>query len=263
MPNHDIIYRLTVTDSNGDVITPRNSAIHTDEFRVATKEGVTDGTATYKPYLDYPTGRRGIIELLSRKTDTGQMTVRIVDMRVTPGGDNAERWMTAFTGDIVGRNYLIGKTTLIEESLDNGSTWTDFFKGKIITPATEGRVWMSLTIRDLAEELDIPIFTDEPITSYYPNTTDRYAQYAPLFPLGILTEYSELPLATPVPAVVERTVTGTPEYSVIKPQLYEGLIFSGVPFVCQALKKTPRSQLNTNGNTRLCNGARSRRTFYI
>src|ERR1051326_7846401 len=92
------VYRATVyapksTDATeATVLTPVSGAPHGDAFKVATAEGVSG----FKSYMGMPSGRRGRIDVLSKKTDTGEISFEVLDQRTTPGGSNAQRWVTAF-----------------------------------------------------------------------------------------------------------------------------------------------------------------------
>lgn len=188
------IYRATVFGPDDlTPLTPRAGSIHSDEFKVATMNGVVG----FQPYLGIVDGRRGGIDALNRTTDTGQLTITLLDSRNTVGGLNSERWATAFVGDDEGRQQLLGRLVLVEESLDDGGGWSDFFTGRIQEPATRERLWMDFRLRDLAEELNAPIFTGRP----HGNVT--YASSAPLVPLGLHRTFGNFPVVDAIPGIVD------------------------------------------------------------
>lgn len=195
MATFDVVYRLTVQDADGNAVTPRTSSqmdTHGDEFRVATRTQGIQGVSGYKPYLGSIAGRHGRFHVLEHRPDTGRYTVQILDKKTETS--NAKRWVTAFTGDEAGRSHLIGKTVRIDESLDGGKEWTPFFTGKIIKPETDGRVWMKFELRDLAEELDVPVFYEQPSV--------EYATFGSLHPIGVLRPYGDALLTEPIPGKV-------------------------------------------------------------
>ena len=129
----DVAYRATVFISRSDdasettVLTPIAGAPHSDQFKIATRTGVVG----FQPYMDFPTGRRGKIDLLSKKTDVGELSFEIIDMRPPAGGANATRWVTAFIGEKEGIPRFARLKCYIEESLDGGVTWNPFFTGRV------------------------------------------------------------------------------------------------------------------------------------
>ena len=82
-----IAYRLNVYDDDGvTVLSPRAGAPHSDDFKVASRQGVSG----FKPYIDgLPKGRCGAIDLKTGVTDTGQFTVSLLDARTTAGDSDA------------------------------------------------------------------------------------------------------------------------------------------------------------------------------
>jgi len=185
MSQKDAAYRLTVyaprsvDPTETTVLTPRSGAPHSDDFKVATRSGVTG----FKPYLFSPRGRIGRIDPLKKTTTTGQLSIEIGDPRNTAGGSNASRWVTAFLGDSEGRNQLNGCKVLVEESTDGGSNWNDYFTGRIHSPGLSGRTKYRFIIRDMADDLNSDIFVGRP------HSDITYASMAPLVPNYPLTGY--------------------------------------------------------------------------
>ena len=170
------VYRATVFASDGVTpLAPIGGAPHADDFKIATASGISG----FQPYLDWPSGRRGRVDLLDRTADTGEVTLRSLDMRTTVGGSNLSRWVTAFFGDADGKNQIAGKPVLIEESHDGGSSWRDYFTGRVRSIATDGRLYMRLQVRDTAEDMNRRVFASLPSTSATSVTA------TPLFPLGL------------------------------------------------------------------------------
>jgi hypothetical protein len=153
---HTFDYRATVYDpsvaAETTVLTPRAGAAHSDDFIVSTV--VVSGA---KEYLERIKGRRGKLDVLSKRTDTGQISLRVMDAKT--GTSNAQRWVTAFIGDAANIDQLVGAKVLIEESTDGGTTWSDFYTGRIQKVGLKGKLWVDLQINDMAQDLDYTIFT--------------------------------------------------------------------------------------------------------
>ena len=131
MPSIDLAYRVTVYDSDGStVLTPRAGSVHSDEFKIATKAGVSG----YQPYMGIPRGRVSNLRLLESKVETGQVSFEILDRKTGTG--NAQRWATAFAGDDKGRPMPLGKKAVLEEW--DGSTWSKVMTGKVKTAISTG-----------------------------------------------------------------------------------------------------------------------------
>lgn len=113
------VYRATVyapksqDPTETTALTPVAGAAHSDAFKIATAEGVSG----YKSYMDAPSGRRGRMDVLSKKTDTGELSFSVLDQRTTVGGSNALRWVTAFVGDAKGLPRFRRLKCFVEESL--------------------------------------------------------------------------------------------------------------------------------------------------
>lgn len=168
------IYRATVyeprsvDESETTVLTPPAGAAHSDDFKVATATGVTG----FQPYLEPPRGRRGSIDPLKRTTDTGEIVLRLLDKRT--GTSNAARWFTAF----VDEKPLMGCKIYVEISTDGGTTWSDYFTGRVRNPSAKSRLWVEISARDMADDLDQDIFVGAPESSI------TYAAMANIFPVN-------------------------------------------------------------------------------
>ncbi|HKB54589.1 MAG TPA: hypothetical protein VKD22_11360, partial [Ramlibacter sp.] len=176
-----LAYRLTVyaTDDT-TALAPIAGAAHSDSFKVASISGVTG----FQPYLESLTGRSGRIDPVQLKTDTGSYTVRLMDARVTPGGSNAIRWVTAFLGDANGKPRLFGRKVYIEESEDGGATWSAFFTGRIrTTRLAQSRLWWEFEARDFRDALKADTFAGRP------NSTIACAIRPSLVPTGLEADY--------------------------------------------------------------------------
>ena len=81
MPSYDPAYRLrvyaprSIDAAEATVLTPVAGAPHSDNFQVTTLPNI----AGWKPYLYHPEGRTGKIEVLSRVTDIGIISVLLQD----------------------------------------------------------------------------------------------------------------------------------------------------------------------------------------
>jgi len=176
-----LAYRLTlyaprsVDPTEATILTPPGGAAHSDQFKVTT----LDNLAGWKPYLGFPKGRTGRVDMLSRATDVGTMSFDIDDVALTPGV-NAIRWMTTFLGNAQGDPQLGGLKCYAEESTDGGTTWTAFWTGyvKALTLSKRGRY--TLTVRDMMQELTkLPLFKNPPHASV------SYAARPLLMPVGL------------------------------------------------------------------------------
>jgi hypothetical protein len=162
----NVAYRATVYVSRTDdpsettVLTPIAGAPHSDPFKIATRTGITG----FQPYMDFPSGRRGKIDMLSKKTDIGELTFDIIDIRTAAGGINANRWVTAFIGTKEGIPRFARLKCFIEESLDGGITWTPFFTGRVRSLAlgSDSLIVYKMSLRDLSDDLSTATFTGLP-----------------------------------------------------------------------------------------------------
>lgn len=205
------VYRLTVFQprSYGDhsetvPLTPAAGAPHSDAFVVTSMQGI----AGAKPYLDLPSSRGGTIDAQNKKTTISTLTVKLLDARVTPGGGNAARWVTAFLGDGSGGNMLLGRLAKVEQSVNGGVTFAPYFTGRISGPTLQGKLWIQLALKDVADDLALDVFVGAPAAA-----VSSYAALAQIAPIGLLqpvraaasgvssgTGYAGLPLTTPLRA---------------------------------------------------------------
>lgn len=185
-------------------LTPIAGAPHSDQFKIATSEGI----AGFKPYLGMPAGRRGRLDVLSKKTDTGELTFDLLDMRVTAGGSNAVRWVTAFLGDNRGLPRFGKLLTKVEESLDGGLTWNPYFVGRarMLALKSGSRVMYQLAVKDLSDDLTYKVFLGQPHSTvdlrYGSYSSTRYAQLISVMPVGVAYPYGALPPTAPSLATV-------------------------------------------------------------
>lgn len=190
MATYDPVYRLTVFDRDGvTVLTPAAGAPHSDDFKLATASGVTG----FFPYLETPRGRRGRIDPIRRKPDTGLVTFRSLDPRTTANGSNLSRFITAFMGDENGREQLGGLKCLIERSTDGAAgTFSDWYTGLIQTVDSDGRLWFSFQVRDMSEALNHRIFMGVPPASV------TYVSPTGMLPVGLAGNYGGAVLVPPL-----------------------------------------------------------------
>ena len=154
----------------------------------ATMAGVSDANGSYLPILEQPTGKRGVLDVLLKRTDTGQVTVKVMDARLTVGGSNAARTFVQFLGDASGQEQLKGLLGVIEESRDGGTTWLQgglpWFTGRIQQVDNSEPLYFELTFRDTSEELStIDAFTGDP------HATITYVAREQLLPFGLTAVY--------------------------------------------------------------------------
>jgi hypothetical protein len=152
-----IDYQLTVFGIDDTaILTPRAGAAHSDEFIATT---ATDWYGAQ--YLYHPRGRRGQLDILSGVTDTGGLSIDLLDAKSGSSGSNAIRWVTAFIGDSENISQLCGLKVLIKERVtdSDGSTISDFFTGRIDSVALSGKGKITLKLQDMASDLNYKIFT--------------------------------------------------------------------------------------------------------
>lgn len=175
-------YRLRIYASDDvTVLTPAGGG---DKCLLSTMSGVTDSNGTYKGYLEFPSGRRGKLDPLLKRVDTGEYTARVMDVRLTPGGDNALRWFVKFLGDSGGTEQLKGLIGQWDETRDGGTTWSRWFTGRIQQVENAEPLYFALTFRDTSEELStIDCFTGDPHASV------TYVAREQLLPFGLTQAY--------------------------------------------------------------------------
>lgn len=181
MATSKIAYRMrvyaarSVDATEATVLTPAGSAPHADEFKVASISGVSG----YQPYLqDTIQGRRGRIDLKSRKLDIGTLTVTLIDKRTST--DNLTRWVSAFFGNAAGKPWPRLKVQL-DECLDTTAaspTWTTYFTGEIVGSKLVVKNQWAVTLRERSETLKMRVFEGTPHSSI------TYAGVPTLLPIG-------------------------------------------------------------------------------
>ncbi len=165
----NVVYRATVYAAKS--VDPTETTVLTAgsaSFKVATSEGI----AGFLPYMGMPSGRRGRMDILAKKTDTGELSFDVLDPRIIPGGSNASRFITQFLGNAQGLPQLARLRCLIEESLDGGVTWISFFTGRIKSFGLKAgsRVIYTLSVRDLSDDLTFNAFVGRPHGNVYQTT---------------------------------------------------------------------------------------------
>lgn len=138
---------------------PSGSA-HTDDFRVATTQGITD----FQPYMAIPSALGSRVSLPTGGSSIGELTVTLYDP-IASGSGNAARWVTAFMGDDSGRNRLLGRKASVQESTDGGATWQPYFNGRVHDVSLSSALQYTLRIRDSIQSLKANVFTQKPSSS--------------------------------------------------------------------------------------------------
>src|SRR6266404_5825881 len=98
-----LAYRMTlyaprsVDPTEATILTPPGGAVHADPFKITTLNNL----AGWKPYLGFPQGRTGRMDMLDRVTDVGTMSFDLFDVALA-AGVVANRWVSAFLGDANG-----------------------------------------------------------------------------------------------------------------------------------------------------------------
>lgn len=167
-----IRYRLTLYDNDGVVLTPVDSAIHSDPFVVSTDE--QPGSKAYITGIA-PDAGRAVVP--GSSWEIGRWGVSVCDVRVDE--DNAIRWLTAFLGDEAGRLRLIGAKALVEEQLDAGD-WVPVFSGRVLSVELESGMVYRIELTDDAERLKRRLFESVPAGD---GSNSRVIQQT-LIPLG-------------------------------------------------------------------------------
>lgn len=184
---------------------PVAGAPHSDDFKITTLPNLSG----WKPYMLLPTGRNGKLDVLNRKLDQGQWTIQVQDQRLTAGGSNLQRWLTAALGSLSGTAQVLGVLGLMEESLDGGSSWSNHSTGRLDSVQLNGsRIITGLVFKDLSSELNTKVFVGRAAAGV------SYVIEPTLLPLGLSGAYGPTPAAVPLHATfgsdgVFRTLTVT------------------------------------------------------
>lgn len=182
----------SVDPTEATVLVPTGGAPHSDPFQVASIAGVSG----YKPYLmDAPMGRRGRIDLLTRKLDTGTLSFTLIDKTLT-AGDNLTRWWNAFWGDASGKPA--GRLRVeVDESLDGGATWPIFATMELAKTHLSQKNEIVLNLQDRVSTLAMKVFVGQP----YAGLT--YIAQPTLCPLGFRgADYGTLKATTALPGTI-------------------------------------------------------------
>jgi hypothetical protein len=200
--SYDPQYRLTVyapraTDvTETTPLTPAAGAAHSDQFKVTTHPSL----AGWKPYLVTVPGRRGRIDPLKKAVDIGEFSFTVLDQRQTPGGSNLVRWVTAFLGDVNGNPLWMGLKVFVEESLDNGATWSSFWTGAIQAARLVDKLRFELVTRDMAQNLRYKVFVGRP-------HVDAAGAVAGILPVGLMKSYGASRAVAPLSGTIVQSTT--------------------------------------------------------
>ena len=187
----------SVDIAEATVLVPAVGAPHADAFQVTTLNGV----AGYQPYLDLPTGRNGVIDPLNRDLSTGEWTFPLIDRSI--GGSNLKRWMSAFLGNLKGQPRFAGLRIEVDETLDNGATWSRWRTGRV-TKVAMGPVEGQLTLREVTDEAKMPVFVGNPHASI------TYAARQALCPIGMLgSDFGTIKAAVALKGTARTITVGT------------------------------------------------------
>lgn len=206
-PPYTPLYRFTlyaprsVDATEATVLTPIGGAPHSDNFVVATRQGI----AGAKPYLGLPRGKQGSIDVLTKKATIGTLTIPLYDFRTTAGGSNAQRWVTAFLGDTKGKLRLKGCKGVLEESLDGTvGGLVPIFTGRAGDLSLDSKQRYSLELRSIADDMEKRIFVGRPHSSI------TYAFLPALFPIGLPLSWAAG--AFPARPRIQATIGGEPGF---------------------------------------------------
>lgn len=170
-----------------DVLTPRAGALHSDAFRLTTLPG--DGWG--RGYLGLPSGRRGTLDLRTRKVDIGGVGLTMLDPRLAD--DDAERWLAQFLGDANGNPQLAAQLrALLWETRDGGCSWERYFTGRTTEASKPSPPEWALQLTDMAAELQRDVFVG------HPHASVTYARVASLLPYGLRAAWNGFPATAPI-----------------------------------------------------------------
>lgn len=190
----------SVDAAEATVLSPVAGAAHSDPFRVSTLPNDTG----WKPYLvAMPEGRSGKVNRLTKKTDVGVRSFRLVDPALT-SGDNLTRWLTAFTGDLKGKLRIGNLKALAWESVDGGATWTQFWTGRVRKAELVQPNVFTMHVRELADDQDGLAFVGRPHASV------TQAGFTTLLPIGSSIAVGTLPKVKPLTGTMGTAVFGMP-----------------------------------------------------
>lgn len=179
----NVQYRMTIFagasySTSSAVLTPAAGAPHSDPFRVTTMQGL----AGYKPFMQAPTGEACAVEIDRNNVRRGNYAVRLLDK--STDGTNPNRWVTAFLGNASGQMHILGRNTVIEESLDGGATWQTFFCGRVERLGLSNPLFVEFQIEDNTELLKSQVFATVPRVNY--------AVFSSIIPAGLLSDLGVL-----------------------------------------------------------------------
>lgn len=186
MATRTVIYRATVyaarsvDSSEATVLTPKAGADHSDNFKVASAEGVSG----FKNYLHGVQGKRGRMDLQTKRLETGQITLTLVDKSLA-AGTNAARWVTSFVGDAAGKDQLKGCKVKVERALD-GATFAAWWTGRIRNVRMRTKNLVELDLNDLGDDLQRQAFVGAPHSSI------TYAYGTPLVPYATVKDFGNI-----------------------------------------------------------------------
>lgn len=177
--SQQIHYRMKVLDgtlfsNTTTVLTPAAGAPHSDAFQVTTLPNLSG----WKPYMRVPKGERGSFDLKKAGSTVGNYSVELLDKRT--GDTNVNRWVSAFIGNANAMLSIVGRKVYIEESLDNGATWSPFFVGRINDVDMDNPVLIRFSLGDSVELMKQKVFTSRPRTDY--------VVFKSLLPLGLVKD---------------------------------------------------------------------------
>jgi hypothetical protein len=203
----EIVYRLEIKvprseeSAENSTMEPASGAPHSDKFLVASKTGILKSGNACQPYLGQLRGARGSINWLKRSAQIGEITVELVDKRLADT-DNLERWFSAFIGNDAGHDRMRGAKVIIEESTDGGTTFGDFYAGRLRAYESNGRTKVRLRVREGSEDMRSEIFVGRP------HTSATGAIVSNLCPIGLGASYGPLAARQPLNAEYLSAVYG-------------------------------------------------------
>lgn len=159
--------------------------------------GTPDTALHFYPYLREPEIPAGRFNPLKRTLQTRTCNIGLIDVALDPTS-NLKRHITQYLGDAKFRNQLLGLIARLEESLNDGFTWSAAFTGRIDLTQLEEMNAYSAPLVDIVDELSsADVFVGRPHSSV------AYAVAPQVWPVGPATAYGAIPASLPIKGKIQ------------------------------------------------------------
>lgn len=160
----------------------------------------------YLPYLEFPSGFRSTLDPLTKKLKSGAITVELTDAKVTLGGGNADRLVTALIANAAGIPHHLGIRAEIDMTDDveaNVVHWERWWTGRVRHSWGLGKNGVGLQIVDAVDELEAArIFVGRPAAAV------TYAAQPQLWPLGPSAPFGTIPVGPQMTGTIGNAPSG-------------------------------------------------------